>query len=203
MSSPSKPAIACMRLIPPHITSNTKNRTAHSPPSPAGPPAMPSYWDITATPPLQPAITGDGEWHIVRSDPGRPDLDHQSGNPYDFLPAAKFESMLSFRAGRQVDTEMLSEVERKWLLRPEIRKILVKVAHNGSNPLERNLQTAWLRAAICSAIAQSGGKEMVAQFDRSKVAFELTEPGYGWVIIPIGATIFDALKGAGSSAWCP
>ena len=55
------------------------------------------FWKLDEIPAFaatldQPEITG--EWHIVRMDAARPDLDHKSDNPFDFLPAEKLDSIL-------------------------------------------------------------------------------------------------------------
>jgi hypothetical protein len=156
-----------------------------------------SHWSITndtqynATLPDQPEITG--EWHIIRLGLSRPDLAHQSDNPFDFLPAGKLDSIIRYIAGQQVDEKSLSSVEQIWLGRPRIRKILVKVVHSGPTPLGRDRKTTWIRAATCSAIAQSGGK--VAQFNRSNIAIDPMKPGYGWIIVPVGAKVFKVLEG--------
>ena len=81
---------------------------------------------------------------------------------------------------QQVDDKKLSAIKKVWLGRPKIRKILVKVVHNGPTPLERNRNAAWFRAATCSAIAQSGG--VVAQFNRSTIAIDPMKPVWQKVV---------------------
>ena len=136
--------------------------------------------------------TTPGEWHIFRTDPARPDLDHHSDNPFDFLHASKLHSLLRFMAEKPVPMNELSIVERQWLGRPSIKKILVKVVHEGP-PLEDDSKSAWFRAATISAIAQCG--KDVALFAKSHLAIDPMKPGYGWVIVPIGAALFKALEG--------
>jgi len=139
-----------------------------------------------------------GEWHIMRKDPAHPDLDHQSDNPFDFLPTAKLENILRFIKGQQeVEASKLSEIEKMWYGRPQIKKILVKVVYSRTNPIEKNRRTAWFRVATYSAIAQSGGK--VAEFNKSTLAFDPLKPGYGWVVVPVGAGVFKALEGVCSA----
>ena len=133
-----------------------------------------------------------GEWHIFKSDPARPDLDHYSDNPFDFLHASKLHSLLRFMADHTVPMNELSAIERRWLGRPSIKKILVKVVHHGP-PLEDDCKSAWFRAATISAIAQCGG--IVDQFSKSHIAIDPMKPGYGWIIVPIGAALFKALEG--------
>ena len=129
----------------------------------------------------------------MRKDPARPDLDHQSDNPFDFLPTAKLENLLKHIKGLEVDASKLSDTEKKWYRSPKIKKILVKVVYSGTNPIEKNRRTVWFRAATYSAIAQSGGT--AAQFSRSTLAFDPLKPGYGWVVIPVGAAVFKTLEG--------
>ena len=133
-----------------------------------------------------------GEWHIIRKDPKSDELDHQSENPFNFLPHHKLDSLINYMAHKKVPLSKLSVAERKWYGRPKIRKILVKVVFNGSNPLEIGRRTTWFRAAICSAITQSRGK--VADFNKfSCMAIDPLKKGYGWIVILVGAAIFKVL----------
>ena len=156
------------------------------------------FWKLDEIPAFaaaldQPEVTG--EWHIVRSDPACPELDHKSDNPFNFLPAEKLDSIIRFMKKQQVDDKKLSAIEKVWLGHPKIRKILVKVIHNGLTPLERNRNAVWFRVATCSAIAQSGG--MVTQFNRSTIAIDPMKPGYRWIIVPVRDNDFQGVSRSG------
>jgi len=139
-----------------------------------------------------------GEWHIVRKDLARPDLDHQLDNPFNFLPTAKLENILRFIKGQQeVEASKLSEIEKMWYGRPQIKKILVKVVYSGTNPIKKNRRTTWFRAVMYLAIAQSRGK--VAKFNKLMLAFDPLKPGYRWVVVPVRAGVFKALEGVRSA----
>ena len=133
--------------------------------------------------------TREGEWHIVRRDPSRPDLDHHSDNPYDFLPATKLISLAKFWRKEYVDPEDLSMKERGTLGRAEVKKILVKVVSNRS--LDNGKKSAWFRAATVSALEQSGTD--ARSFAKSCKFLDVRKPGYPWVIVPVSPEVFDAL----------
>ena len=133
--------------------------------------------------------TREGDWHIIKKDITRPDLEHQSDNPYDFLPSTKLESLARFWRKEFVAPKDLSAMEQRTLGRAEIKKILVKVVSN--RPLDNNKKPAWFRAAIISALEQSGVDAQA--FAKSHKFIDVKKPGYPWIIIPVSPDVFNAL----------
>ena len=131
------------------------------------------------------------EWSLIRVNTERPDLNHHSDNPFDFLSAAKLDKLIRFRKNDKEATEKLTIVEREVLGDPRIKKILAKVVCYGTPPMDAERRNAWICSAILSAIAQSGAE--VQDFVSSRLAINPGKPGYSWVIIPVKMAIFKTL----------
>ena len=135
----------------------------------------------------EPATKG-GEWHVFRSGGDRPELDHRSDNPYDFIPAKKFEALIEFWRNPQNPSTLTSD-EKRFLAEPKIKKMLIKVVCKA--PLPEDKRTAWFRAAILSVLSQN--KADVRKFGCSRLAFDMKKPGYSWIVVPVTLPIFKAL----------
>ena len=132
------------------------------------------------------------EWHLIPPNPARPDLDHKSDNPFDFLPNAKLEKLIKFWKNEQGATASLTRVEKEFMGEPRIKKVLAKVVNVGSPTIENDRKCAWIRSAITSAIAQSGIE--TNDFDKLRIAMNPAKPSYSWIVIPVRNPVFKVLQ---------
>ena len=136
--------------------------------------------------------TAKPEWSLLRMNPERPDLNHHSDNPFDFLSMAKLDMLIRFCHGDVEAAGKLTKIEKDVLGDSRIEKILVKVVCSGPSPIDEDRKNAWIRSAILSAIAESGvDAQEVAKL---RIVINPAKPGYSWVIIPVRAAIFKALE---------
>jgi len=133
------------------------------------------------------------EWSLILSSSDRPDLEHHSDNPYDFLPAAKLDKLIHFWMGNKEAEASLSKIEKEFLGQTKVKKILAKVVLIGDTPVEYGRKVKWIRSAILSALAQRGAD--VQRFSKMRIAINMPKPGYSWVVIPVGIALFKALEG--------
>ena len=131
------------------------------------------------------------EWSLITHNPARPELDHRSDNPFDFLPNAKLEKLIRFWRGEPEATDRLTTMETNFLAEPRMKKVLAKVVNVGSPTIDNDRKCAWIRSAITSAIIQSGIK--TNNFDKLRIAINPAKQGYTWIIIPVRAPVFKEL----------
>ena len=136
--------------------------------------------------------TAKSEWLIIRKDASRPELDHQTDNPFDFWPATTVSNLIRHWRGDSDATSKLSATERNLLGNPRAKLILAKLVYTGTDPLEEAQKNTWIRSAIISAIAQNGAEEK--DFSKSRCVVNPAKPGYSWVVIPVGSAAFKAME---------
>ena len=92
------------------------------------------------------------EWSIIDREPNRPDMDHHSENPYDFLPAIMLEKLIRYWKKESKATDKLTNEDKATLGQPMMRKMLAKVVSIGK--MEEDKMHTWIRAAVLSVVAQ-------------------------------------------------
>ena len=105
----------------------------------------------------------DEEWSLIRTSADRPDLDHYSNNPYDFLPAAKLNDLIGFLQGDNEASSRLTIAEREALGKPSVRKILVKVVGVGTTPIDEERSRLDTVSSPISNCPERGGYSDIHQ----------------------------------------
>jgi len=146
---------------------------------------------IQAPPPTQEQVKS--KWDIVLLNHDRPELNHVSDNPYDFLPIEKIENLIRFWQDDKEAEQKLSDLDKRVLGNPGIRKILAKVVTAGPQPIEEDKRFAWIQAAIASVVSQRDPSTDI--FKKSSIAIDPAKPGYTWIIVPVGVDAFKAIEG--------
>ena len=113
---------------------------------------------ITDTEPRA-AAPAHKQWSLIKTSADRPDLNHHSDNPFDFLSAAKLGKLVGFWHGNQEASSKLSRVERACFGETRMKKILAKIVCQGAAPMDNERRIAWIRSAVHSAIAPKRGAD--------------------------------------------
>ena len=130
------------------------------------------------------------EWHIIDIDPERPDLCHQSDNPYDFLPTAMLHKLIRFWNEDEEAGSTLTMAELGCFASTKLKKMLALVVTEGTMEDER--KNEWIRAAMISVVNQRHPEPN--DFHKSKLAFSPSKPGYSWVVFPMAPYAFHILE---------
>ena len=130
------------------------------------------------------------EWSMIMVSDYRQGLDHYSENPFDFLTAAKFDKLTQFWRGNAAANKALSRIERDCLGETKMKKMLARVVHSAA--LMKGPRDEWIRSAIASITAQRTTKEQ--KVTKARFTIDPAKKGYSWVIIPVGAVVFNALE---------
>ena len=132
------------------------------------------------------------EWSIISTSADRPDLNHHSDNPYDFLPVSTLEKLVKYwKKEEEKEPFVLTKVEKATLGDPRIGKVIAKVVHSGPMPLNDEKKNAWVRSAIISIASQNKSEFNPAKLRNSINPGKL---GYSWIIFLVPPTILDAMK---------
>jgi len=128
------------------------------------------------------------EWSIIRTCTNRPDLNHHSDNPYDFLTTNTLEKLVKYW---RKEENTLTKMEKATLGDLRIGKVIVKVVHSGPIQMNNERKSAWIRSAIISIATQSK-----TEFSPAKVHNSINpgKLGYSWIIFLIPPKVLEAMK---------
>ena len=132
------------------------------------------------------------DWHLIPPNPTCPDFNHESDNPFDFLPITKLDKLIRFWKGEKEAADNLTRVEKEFMGEPRIEKVLAKVVNVGLPAMTMDRKCAWIRSAITSAITQSGIE--TNDFDKLKIAINPAKQSYSWIVIPVRHPVFKILQ---------